>query len=114
LAFGKFYRLDEYLFKESRLCVPLSPMRELLVREAHGGGLMGNFGVVKTLDVLHKHFYWPKMKKKKMCNTCDKYITCRKAKSKTQPHGLFIPLPVPKETCVDILINFVLGLPRSK
>jgi len=35
-AFGKFYRLDGYLFKESRLCVPLSSMRELLVREAHG------------------------------------------------------------------------------
>jgi len=31
-AFGKFYRLYGYLFKESRLCVPLSSMRELLVR----------------------------------------------------------------------------------
>jgi hypothetical protein len=38
LAFRKFYRLDGYLFKESRLCVPLSPMRELLVREAYGKG----------------------------------------------------------------------------
>jgi hypothetical protein len=27
------------------------------VSEAHGGGLMGHFGVVKTLDVLHEHFY---------------------------------------------------------
>ena len=56
-AFGKFYRLDGYLFKESRLCVPLSSMRELLVRETHEGGLMGHFGVFKTLDVLHEHFY---------------------------------------------------------
>jgi len=24
---------------------------------------MGHFGIVKTLDVLHEHFYWPKMKK---------------------------------------------------
>jgi hypothetical protein len=26
-------------------------------------GLMGHFGVVKTLDVLHGHFYLSKMKK---------------------------------------------------
>jgi len=32
-------------------------MRELLVREAHEGWLMGHFGVVKTLVVLHEHFY---------------------------------------------------------
>ena len=78
-AFGKFYRLDGYLFKESRLCVPLSSMHELLVREAHGGGLMGYFGVVKTLDVLHEHFYQPKMKKD-VQRICDKCITWRKSK----------------------------------
>ena len=59
-AFGKFYRLDGYLFKENRLCVPNSSMCELLVREAHGGGLMGHFGVRKTLDVLHKHLFLAK------------------------------------------------------
>ena len=53
VAFGKFYRLDGYLFRENRLCVPNSSMRELLVREAHGGGLMGHFGVRRTLDMLH-------------------------------------------------------------
>jgi len=62
-AFGKFYLMDGYLFKEIRLCVLASSLRELLVREAHGGGLMGHLGVAKTLDVLHEHFYWPKMKK---------------------------------------------------
>jgi hypothetical protein len=39
-AFGKFYRLDGYLFKKSRLCVPLNSIHELLVREAHRGGLI--------------------------------------------------------------------------
>ena len=56
-AFGKFYRLDGYLFRENRLCVPTSSMREFLVHEAHGGGLMGHFGVRKTLDVLHEHLF---------------------------------------------------------
>ena len=41
-------------------------------------------------------------------------IACRKAKSRTQQHGLYIPLPVHKEPLVDILMDFVLGLPRSK
>jgi len=50
-GFRKFYRLDGYLFKENRLCVPNSSMSELLVREAHGGGLMGPFGVRKFRHV---------------------------------------------------------------
>ena len=59
-AFGKFYRLDGYLFRENRLCVPYTSMRELLMREAHGGGLMGHFGVRRTLDMLHEHFFLAK------------------------------------------------------
>jgi hypothetical protein len=43
LAFEKFYRLDGYLFKKNRLCVPLSFMRELLIHEANKGDLMGCF-----------------------------------------------------------------------
>ena len=63
--------------------------------------------------MLHEHFYWPKMKKN-VRRICDKCITCRKAKSRTQPHGLYIPLPIPKKPWVDISMDFVLGLPRSK
>uniref|UniRef100_A0A2N9I7U7 Integrase catalytic domain-containing protein n=1 Tax=Fagus sylvatica TaxID=28930 RepID=A0A2N9I7U7_FAGSY len=112
-AFGKFYKHDGYLFKESKLCMPSCSMRELLVREAHGGGLMGHFGVKKTLDILHEHFFWPKMKRdvNRICGRC---ITCRKAKSKVLPHGLYTPLPVPSEPWVDISMDFVLGLPRTK
>jgi len=90
-AFEKFYRLDEYLFKENHLCVPLSSMRELFIHEAH------------------EHFYWQKIKKDVQC-ICDKCITCKKAKSRTQSHGLYTPLPVPKKPWVDISKDFVLGL----
>ena len=37
-------------------------IRELLVRERHGDGLMGHFGIHKNLGILNEHFYWPNMK----------------------------------------------------
>jgi hypothetical protein len=61
---GSSIELMDILFKESRLCVPLSSRHELLVCEAHGGEMIRHFGVINTLDVLHKHIYWPKMKKR--------------------------------------------------
>jgi hypothetical protein len=93
------------------LCVPALSLRELLVREVHGGGLMGHFGVAKTLDVLHEHFYWPKMKRdgQRICEQC---IACRKAKSRVQPHGLYTP--VPTKPWINISMDFVLGSSRSK
>jgi len=45
---------------------------------------------------------------------CGKCITCRKAKFRIQPHGFYTLLPVPMEPWVDILMDFILGLPRSK
>jgi hypothetical protein len=69
--------------------------------------------VKKIEDVLAAHFFWPKMR-------CDmeRYVspctTCNKAKSRLNPHGLYIPLPVPSVPWKDISMGFVLGLPRTK
>ena len=112
-AFGKFYRHEGFLFRENRLCVPNCSLRELLVREAHGGGLMGHFGVRKTLEILTDHFFWPHMKRD-VERVCERCVTCKQAKSKSLPHGLYKPLPIPNEPWVDISMDFVLGLPRSK
>ncbi|KAF7826468.1 putative gag-pol polyprotein [Senna tora] len=111
--FDKFYRHDGYLFRENKLCVPKCSMRELLVCESHGGGLMGHFDVLKTLDMLKEHFFWPHMKRdvEKLCSKC---ISCRKAKSKVKPHGLYMPLPVPTHPWTDVSIDFILGLPKTR
>ena len=53
---------DWYLLRDKRLCVPKGLVRNLLITEAYEGGLMGHFGVQKTYDSLHEHFYWPYMK----------------------------------------------------
>ncbi|RDX72407.1 hypothetical protein CR513_48113, partial [Mucuna pruriens] len=48
---------------EKRLCVPRSLIRDLLVKKAHEGGLMGHFGELKTYEILFENFFWPRMKK---------------------------------------------------
>ena len=58
-----FYLADGYLFKEGKLCIPHGSIRKLLVKESHEGGLIGHFGIDKTLVLLKEKFYWPHMKK---------------------------------------------------
>ena len=74
---------------------------------------MRYFRVAKTLDVLHDHFYWPKMKRDTQ-KIYDRLIAYRQAKSKVLPHDLYIPLLVHKKPWVDISMNFMLGLSGSK
>ncbi|KAL1204567.1 RNA-directed DNA polymerase-like protein [Cardamine amara subsp. amara] len=110
-AVGTFYQQDGFLFRDKRLCIPQGSMRELLIREAHGGGLMGHFGRDKTLSVLMEHFFWPHLRRD-VERFCVKCITCLKAKSRSHPHGLYMPLPIPNLPWVDISMDFVLGLPQ--
>ena len=74
---------------------------------------MGHVGVKKTEDVLSTYFYWPRMQR-----DVERYVsrctTCNKAKSRLNPHGLYLPLPVPRAPWEDISMDFVLGLPRTK
>jgi hypothetical protein len=60
---GKFHMQDGFLFRANKLCVPASSVRLLLLQEAHGGGLMGHFGIYKTHEVLAIHFFWPRMRR---------------------------------------------------
>jgi hypothetical protein len=109
-TWNKYVLQDSLLYRANKLCIPASSVRLLFLQEAHGGGLMGHFRVNKTEDVLAAHFFWPKMR----CDV-ERYVsrctTCNKAKFQLNPHGLYLPLPVPNVLWEDISMDFVLGLP---
>nr|GEV24945.1 hypothetical protein [Tanacetum cinerariifolium] len=56
-----FSKLDGYLFKGARLCIPRCSLREAIILEGHAGGLAGHVRRDKTLALLHEQSYWPKM-----------------------------------------------------
>ncbi|XP_060183112.1 uncharacterized protein LOC132613073 [Lycium barbarum] len=109
----KYQWHDDYHFKNGRVCIPMSSWRELLIRETHCRGLMGHFGVDKTLGIIEEQLFWPKMRRDVMqfCGAC---LECKRAKSRSSPHGLYTFLPVPTSPWTDISMDFVRGLPRSR
>ena len=56
----------EFLFNKSKLCIPKCSIRDLLVKEVHGGSLILHFGINKTYNILHGHFF---------CRTCMMFIS---------------------------------------
>jgi hypothetical protein len=109
----KFVIHDGLLYSASKLCVPASSIRLMLLQEAHGGGLMGHFGVKKTEEVLTTHFFLSQLRR-----DVERYVarrtTYNKAKSRLNTHGLYLPLPIPSAPWEDISMDFVLGLPKTK
>jgi hypothetical protein len=112
-TWNKFILAEGFVFRANKLCIPASSVHLLLLQEAHGGGLMGHYGVKKKEDILVGHFFWPKMRR-----DVERFISCcttyQKAKSRLNPRGLYMPLPVPSAPWENISMDFVLGLPRTK
>ena len=90
------------------ICIPKCSIKDLLLREAHGGALMGYLRINKVYKMLHQHFFWPKMEHDvyKFCSKCFK---CKETKSRSQPNGLYTPLNVPNKHWTNISMKFVLG-----
>ncbi|GJV96511.1 putative CCCH-type zinc finger family protein [Tanacetum coccineum] len=109
----QFSKLDGYLFKGVRLCIPLCSLREAIILEGHAGGLAGHFGRDKTLALLHEQFYWPKMERdaNRLLERCR---TCHIAKTHSSNASLYTPLFVPVAPWEDFSLDFVLGLPRTQ
>ncbi|MDF3686366.1 integrase zinc binding domain-containing protein [Enterobacter hormaechei] len=61
--YDDYFIQEGMLFKGIQLCIPRSSMRLNLIKEKHSGGLIGHFGIDKTLSLLKEKYYWPQLYK---------------------------------------------------
>ena len=80
----------------------------------HDDSLAGHFGVEKTLKLLSRKYYWPKMRAdvKKYVHGCN--ICMRSKAQRHKPYGNMQSLSVPMHKWKDLSMDFVTGLPRNK
>jgi len=111
-AINGYHLQDGYLFRDNKLCIPKTSVRDFLIWEIHAGGLSGHFGRNKTIEEVERQFFWSSLKRDvpKLVGQCR---TCQLAKHRKQNIGLYTPLPVLTCPWQDVSMDFMLGLPRT-
>lgn len=70
----EFYIQSGFLFKNNKLCIPDTLIKQQIPFDAHAGGLEAHLGREKTIDQLVVRFHWPHLHRdvtkfiQKMCN----------------------------------------------
>jgi hypothetical protein len=107
-----FHIQDELLCHLGHLCVPISEQAKL-IWEARYSQVARHFGVEKIVVVLHKHFYWPKLRQdvNKYIKSCTAYAI---AKSAIKKQGLYTPLPILEKSWESISMDYMSGLLSTK
>jgi hypothetical protein len=84
-----------------------------LIWKVHYSRVAGHFGVENTVAMLHKHFYWPKLRQEvnKYIRSCTAYAI---AKPTTKKQSLYTPLPTPDRPWESISMDYISGFPSTK
>jgi hypothetical protein len=84
-----------------------------MIWESHYSQVVGYFGVEKTMFVLQKHFYWPKLRQ-----DVNKYIIsftpCAISKPTIKKKGLYTPLSIPENPWESISMDYMFGFSSTK
>ena len=101
--------------KDDRYYVPsCQAIKTKLLSEAHDSTLAGHVGSAKTIELLSRDYYWPRMHEqiKHYVSTCTK---CQQNKaSHEHPQGLLQPLAVPERRWQQVTMDFITQLPMTK
>jgi hypothetical protein len=87
-----FHIQNKFLCHLGHLCVPTSECAKL-IWESHYSRVAGHFGIEKTVVVLQKHFYCPKLQQD-VSKYIRSYTVCAISKPTIKKQGLYTPLPI--------------------
>jgi hypothetical protein len=107
-----FHIHDRLLCHLGHLYVPTIEHAKL-IWESHYSRVAGHFCMEKTMVILQKKNYWPKLR-----HDVSKYIrsftSCDISKPTIKKQGLYTPLPTPKNPSESISMDYMSGLLSTK
>lgn len=111
---GSPWTWEEGLLRHrDRLYVPTRALRTLVLEQCHDNPAAGHFGFFKTLHLVTRTFWWPRVRDDvhAYVTSCE---TCRRAKTAPgAPAGLLQPLPTPSRPWGAVSLDFLTDLPPS-
>jgi len=104
---------DDLLYRKSILWVPQGIVQRILESE-HDTKVVGHMGQDKTIELIRRNFWWPKMKERivdfvRSCPECQQNKV-----SRHQPYRLSSPLELPYAPWQSITMDFITKLPLSE
>jgi hypothetical protein len=106
--------LEDLVLRNSLVYIPDSDEVKLqIIKAHHDTSTAGHLGQDKTLELLTRNYYWPRLRQfvNEYVRTCD---TCARNKTpRRQPHGQLHPLPIPTGPWMSVSMDYIVELPRS-
>ena len=102
------------LRNKGQICVLLDPaLRREILDESHTTPYSLHPGTTKMYQDVRSLYWWPGMKRD-VVEYVAKCLTCQQVKVEHQrPTGLLQPLDIPEWKWEDIMMDFMVGLPRT-
>ena len=100
------------LYKNDVLWVPDDErLLARLIEDVHDPPASGHPGVHRTMDLLRRHYYWPRMRDAVAQFTHNCHSCQRSQAPRDKYNGLLHPLPIPEQRWKDVSMDFITGLP---
>jgi hypothetical protein len=106
---------DGLVYRKGLLWIPDNKdLIQKILESEHDTKVAGHMGQDKTIELIRRNFWWPKMDERiidfvRSCTECQRNKTARH-----QPYGLLHPLELPYAPWQSLAMDFITDLPESE